>query len=234
MAEQTGRVAGGLVLLLLVWSGVYWLWQPKAKISIAEGQDAGALRGTAMDPAGGPVGGPAVVPVREAPAVTPQPVAKAEPAPERRPAVVAPRFIRHVIQSGETFETLAERYYGKRELHVAISKANPMVDPTRLKPGREVLVPEDPANIQGKPAEEPGVVPRVVTGAEPTTTPGAGASGVSAEEEYTVEAGDSLAKIAKKKFGNESFADAIFEANKDRLSSPEKIKVGQKLRMPRK
>ncbi len=224
MAEHTGRVAGGLVLLLAVWSGVYWLWEPRAKISIAEGREP-----PRVVPA---------IPVREAP--NPEPSRPAPtPAPviaEQRPAVVAPKFIRHVVQSGETFETLAERYYGARELHTAISKANPMVDPTRLRPGREVLVPEDPTNVQGKPAAESSPVPRVVTGGEaaappkPQTTPAA----AFVEEEYTVEAGDSLAKIAKKKLGSESFADAIFEANKDRLSSPEKIKPGQKLRIPRK
>jgi LysM repeat protein len=50
---------------------------------------------------------------------------------------------------------------------------------------------------------------------------------------YTVVAGDSLSKISKKVYADASKYPAIFEANKDQLSDPDKIKVGQKLRIPK-
>jgi nucleoid-associated protein YgaU len=50
---------------------------------------------------------------------------------------------------------------------------------------------------------------------------------------YTVVAGDSLSKIAKKVYADANKYPAIFEANKDQLSDPDKIKVGQKLRIPK-
>jgi hypothetical protein len=53
------------------------------------------------------------------------------------------------------------------------------------------------------------------------------------EETYVVEAGDSLSKIAKKFYGNANAYMKIFEANKDQLSDPDKIKPGQKLRIPK-
>jgi len=49
---------------------------------------------------------------------------------------------------------------------------------------------------------------------------------------YTVAAGDTLSKIAKEYYGDASKYMKIFEANKDQLSDPDKIKVGQTLKIP--
>jgi nucleoid-associated protein YgaU len=49
---------------------------------------------------------------------------------------------------------------------------------------------------------------------------------------YEVVAGDNLSKIAKKFYGDANQYKKIFEANKDTLADPDKIKVGQKLRIP--
>ena len=49
---------------------------------------------------------------------------------------------------------------------------------------------------------------------------------------YTVAAGDSLSKIAKTVYGNAGQYMKIFEANKDKLADPDKIKVGQELVIP--
>jgi LysM repeat protein len=49
---------------------------------------------------------------------------------------------------------------------------------------------------------------------------------------YTVQPGDSLSKIAKQFYGNANSYMKIFEANKDKLSDPNKIQVGQVLKIP--
>jgi len=49
---------------------------------------------------------------------------------------------------------------------------------------------------------------------------------------YEVVAGDTLSKIAKKFYGDPDLYPQIFEANRDRLNDPNKIQVGQKLRIP--
>ncbi len=49
---------------------------------------------------------------------------------------------------------------------------------------------------------------------------------------YEVVGGDTLSKIAKKFYGDANKYMKIFEANKDQLQDPNKIKVGQKLRIP--
>jgi nucleoid-associated protein YgaU len=49
---------------------------------------------------------------------------------------------------------------------------------------------------------------------------------------YTVKAGDTLSKIAKEHLGNANSYMAIFEANRDQLTDPDKIKPGQVLKIP--
>jgi hypothetical protein len=49
---------------------------------------------------------------------------------------------------------------------------------------------------------------------------------------YEVVSGDTLSKIAKKFYGDAAQYMKIFEANKDQLKDPDKIQVGQKLKVP--
>ncbi len=49
---------------------------------------------------------------------------------------------------------------------------------------------------------------------------------------YTVKSGDTLSKIAKEMYGNANEYNKIFEANRPMLSHPDKIYVGQVLRIP--
>ena len=60
---------------------------------------------------------------------------------------------------------------------------------------------------------------------------GAAASGTSGRT-YTVKAGDTLSAIAKQHLGDANAYTKIFEANRDQLSDPDKIKVGQVLKLP--
>jgi nucleoid-associated protein YgaU len=50
---------------------------------------------------------------------------------------------------------------------------------------------------------------------------------------YTVQPGDTLSKIAKDFLGNANAYMKIFEANKDQLSDPNRINVGQVLKIPK-
>jgi nucleoid-associated protein YgaU len=49
---------------------------------------------------------------------------------------------------------------------------------------------------------------------------------------YVVQKGDTLSKIAKQFYGDASLYPQIFEANRDVLKDPDKIRPGQKLRIP--
>jgi LysM repeat protein len=51
---------------------------------------------------------------------------------------------------------------------------------------------------------------------------------------YTVKAGDTLSKIAKSALDNANRYMEIFEANRNILTDPDKIQVGQQLVIPRR
>ena len=60
----------------------------------------------------------------------------------------------------------------------------------------------------------------------------AAAPAASSAKTYTVQPGDTLSKIAKEFYGNANEYNKIFQANQDKLDSPDKIQVGQQLVIP--
>lgn len=50
---------------------------------------------------------------------------------------------------------------------------------------------------------------------------------------YTVVAGDSLSKIAKREYGDASKWPKIYDANRDQIKNPDLIHPGQVLNLPR-
>lgn len=60
----------------------------------------------------------------------------------------------------------------------------------------------------------------------------AGTSGTTAERTYTVVAGDSLSKIAKRQYGDANAWNRIYEANRDIIRDPDLIYPGQTLKIP--
>jgi len=51
-------------------------------------------------------------------------------------------------------------------------------------------------------------------------------------QHYVVQKGDTLSKIAREYYGDAMLYPKIFEANRDILSDPNRIKPGQRLRIP--
>jgi nucleoid-associated protein YgaU len=80
------------------------------------------------------------------------------------------------------------------------------------------------ADIKVKPGARATTSPQSQTGGAPSQ--GTGGS------TYTVVAGDTLSGIAKKFYGHADHYMDIFNANKDQLSDPDKIKPGQVLKIP--
>lgn len=52
------------------------------------------------------------------------------------------------------------------------------------------------------------------------------------QKTYTVKAGDTLSRIAREQLGDANAYQDIFNANRDQLSDPDKIKPGQILKIP--
>jgi nucleoid-associated protein YgaU len=133
-----------------------------------------------------------------------------------------PKFRAYIVKKGDTLQRIAARELGSEKLWEAIAKANPFISPGTLQPGREIRIPLDPTNIQGKPLPS--------TGGEPVQddSPGSG------DREYVVKERDTLSGIAKKMYGDSRLAEVIFKANRDQLKEADDLKVGQKLKIPPK
>ncbi|WP_225765060.1 LysM peptidoglycan-binding domain-containing protein [Stenotrophomonas sp. Marseille-Q4652] len=90
-----------------------------------------------------------------------------------------------------------------------------------------------------KKADFSGVTSRVDSSAE--VAPKADFSGVTSKvdssaeiagQQYTVQKGDTLSKIAQQHLGDGNAWKRIFEANRDVLDDPDRILPGQTLRIP--
>ena len=79
---------------------------------------------------------------------------------------------------------------------------------------------------------EKDIVADIKVHAAPQAAPTTGATAPAPMVSYTVQSGDTLSAIAKKFLGNANDYMDIFNANKDQLSDPDKIKPGQVLKIP--
>lgn len=251
MAQNPAKLAAGLLLLIAVWITVYWWWEPadrkRATISFADAapqavvEPAGPGPSDASDaaaPGARPDAPPQTPPTRPSAATAPLTAEPARPAVRERMAVTPPSFVSYTIRPGDTFQSIAKDHYGNGNMASAIARANPFVDPRTLRPGRTILLPADPSNIQGRPAATEGK-PVGETGVHvggpdgalpaPASKP---ASAPAGARRHTVEPGDTLSEISKRYYGTSARARQIYEANRDKLRSEHDLKVGVELVIP--
>jgi nucleoid-associated protein YgaU len=139
------------------------------------------------------------------------------PAPSDRPSIGAsnpPARIAYVIETGDTFSSVAEGWFGDATKWSLIAKANPTIDPQRLKVGQKIyLPPKDAVNASAEP--EP-----VVTNGEPI---------------YLVQSGDTLMRIARNVLGDGAKWEDIYQLNRTAIGKdPAALQVGMKLKLPKK
>ena len=135
----------------------------------------------------------------------------------------------HKLMKGETFSTIAAAAYGSPNLYAYILRANPKLDPTKLKPGIEINLPDI--------SEVRGPEKSVDKDSEKSTTAGAITHRIEpaldAKTEYRVQSGDSLHKIAVKLYGKIDMVPKIYEMNKSAIGdNPAKLKLGMVLKLP--
>ncbi len=134
MDDRASRVFVGLCVLVLLWIGVYWLWQPGTPgvTHAAEPRRAQTRPTEHQDPTNS------------------APSAGAEP---RENGVVAPGFREYRVRDGDSFERIAERELGDASLWTVVARANPLKDPRRLRSGQTLRLPLDVENVQGAPRQ---------------------------------------------------------------------------------
>jgi len=124
------------------------------------------------------------------------------------------------VQPGDTFSKIAAKTFGDKRMADAIMKANPGIEPTRLRAGQTITLPakEEVATIRGS--------------VKPAITHATGA--IDSTREYRVAPGDTLNKIAVKLYGRRAMWEAIYDANKSLIGEdPAKLKVGEVLKLPK-
>ena len=228
MDERTSRIFIGLCLLVLVWIGVYWMWQPsreeaKPKITFEQPSDLPVISTPSQDEIPEiPSNGSGSLLDR---VTNPEDSDEIEQTPQtdtQAPRLQPPEFFEHVVRQKDTMQTIAREYFGDSQSWGVIARANPFVDPQKLREGMIIRIPKDPDNIQGQVVgreTEPGVIEQ--------HTPNR-----SAVIEYVVRPGDSLSKISLTIYGSTRHARFIFDSNRDVLRSMDDISIGQLLRLP--
>ena len=138
----------------------------------------------------------------------------------------------HRIQAGETLSSISTEAYGSPAYYPAIIKANPGIDPQRLKVGATINLPDASAV---KPSNAGAGTPVSEAGAQHASAhiPGTAAVTIDSTKEYRVLSGDSLHKISIKLYGRSGEADKIYQLNKQTIGEdPHRLKVGQVLKLP--
>lgn len=82
-------------------------------------------------------------------------------------------------------------------------------------------------SMGSKPGDDMPDFSNVVSGASTS-----GAASTKTYKMYTIVAGDTLSKIAKREYGNANAWKRIFEANTDIIKNPDKIFPGQEIKIP--
>ena len=142
---------------------------------------------------------PVIVAPRASSPVVPSPIPPSEPVvPSRARTAVT-------IQSGDSLWKLAHRYLGRGSRWHELLAVNPgLPEPTRIQPGRVLVIPE---TIAGKHPRPPASL--------------------------QVQKGDSLWKIATEQCGSAASIQAIKDLNKDVLKG-DTVVLNTKLRLPNK
>ncbi len=138
---------------------------------------------------------------------------------EREPSADSParrtkpaRTVAYTVKENDSLWTIADAWFGDAGRWELIAKANPLIDPDRLKLGQVLRLP--PKDADRRRPERRRVSPN-----EPNT--------------YTIRSGDSLWRIAKAQYGDETKWSIIYDANRATIGpDPARLKVGRSLRIP--
>ncbi len=126
----------------------------------------------------------------------------------------------HIVASGDSFSTLAEKYYGSQSYTQRLVQANPDVDPRRMQIGTVLRVP--PLGSPSEPEARPTASTRTRAPRSATAT------------QYVVASGDTLYDIASRKLGDGARWREIHEINGSVIGTdPHALKVGMVLDLPK-
>jgi LysM repeat protein len=198
---------------------------------------------TVSDPAfapssGFPIGTPSVVTQNPAigggaafPSVVQETVGPVGPVVTNSPAPTAPTkkvatakaktssYTVYTVEAGDTLTAIAGTWFKDTSKWKEIVAVNPGLSASNLKVGQKINLPAKSGSSSTK-------VASATKSSAPTLT---------AENQHVVTAGETLASISDKAYGNRTNWKKIYEANKSVIgSNPSTLKVGMKLTIPAK
>jgi nucleoid-associated protein YgaU len=144
-----------------------------------------------------------------------QPAANQGQRPNRAPAQAA--GAKYKIQSGDSLQGIAERFFGTTTRWPDIAKLNGITNPNRIIEGQTLVLP---AGAKAGPVGQPSSTPRARFVS----------NDVSGTRTYTVKSGDALSVIASRECGTKNRMGEILELNPGLKA--DKIYAGQKLKLP--
>ena len=156
--------------------------------------------------------------------------------PEPVGRVSPPRPLRtYRVRSGDTLIGIARKVYGRRREgeHLRIYRANrdKLTSPAALSVGQVLVIPPPPAEAS-RPQHVASRPPQQRHYTEMTLT--ALSSRFNSERTYVVRPGDCLTDIARRTMGDasKSAVRKLLNANRDRLTNPNRLTVGMRLKIP--
>lgn len=120
----------------------------------------------------------------------------------------------HVVKADEYLVDISEKYYGTTMKWKLIADANPKANPNRLLVGQKLIIPDAGGSKSG-------------SSSSTSSSPSVEAS----SDTYTVAAGDTLDRIAKRTLGDAGRWKEIAKVNPG--VDPQRLMVGQKLVLPK-
>jgi nucleoid-associated protein YgaU len=131
----------------------------------------------------------------------------------------APHSGIYVVRKGDTLASISRRIYGNERMIHALERANPGLDPRRMRIGQKIRLPHH------------GRVNLAVR--HRTSRRHVYASSAHGGHTYVVRAGEDLSGIARKFYHNPAMWKKIYDANRRIIgSSPNKLRAGERIVIP--
>lgn len=222
----TSKAVLSICVLLLAALVVYYGMTPANRPSVTVGDiparnaNEVQLFGRDLDAAAAALGiPPAVVEITEEPVAVDKMVdaeiPKSTPpiqSPLPQDPVVTREVVVYTVMLGDTLGGISLDLFGSSKYATKIAHFNGIDDPRNIQPGRNLRIPE-------------------LTQAKPKSTVSKPA--VSTDREtYVIQSGETLSDIAEDFLGSPHKWRLIWEANKQRISNPDRLKIGTTIVIP--
>ena len=169
-------------------------------------------------------------------AADPPPEARSVAPPARRQVPRQPKPRIYTVQAGDNLTKIARKVYGRgREREYRrIFQANrgKLPNASTVSPGQRLVIPP---LAPRQPASPLAAAPQPARRRYTEMTLEAMSSQFRRGRQYVVRSGDSLTDIARRELGSTSrlVVRRLYDANRDRITDPNRLPVGMPLRIPR-